>query len=520
MHVRTKQSVGPPSPPDSGGAGHDSGTGYRYSRWVGGRCQWGRRSGIDRTPGGDMAFRVNKAATRARRRLPGDLDRQDPSLTLRHNLVGRQSAERDGQMVQSLDTREGSFTSSSVDGEEREGSFVATAFAGRCFSGSARSVLAAGGTVRRSIGHRASRLGPRRRPNTGGSSLWRARRRAPGGVGSDSRARSGESAAGVRALAGNFGFVGRAVMGSARPSRSAARTAVVQWRKRVWCWFVCESASAAGRIRSVASGWVGSGSCARLASSARRAAMYSGYSIVREDKPVERCRLMPGVQVDDVSGIRPPLELLEVMKVLTWVQSAAPGRSGSTAFALITPPAAADGGPPVAATDMRTLAHTLRLAPAQSRAPDLGARVVVERAPKSPGARQILPPLHVWLQFPRSPAQLLLPGSVAWKAQVNAGRPICLLVGLDPLPAGVERRQYLARALSGGRVLMGRTRKQMLRTPWRGDGCPGRSIRRPTRFVAELARHRVPFDKTPESYEDGLHLCGAMLWLRSITPQS
>lgn len=28
------------------------------------------------------------------------------------------------------------------------------------------------------------------------------------------------------------------------------------------------------------------------------------------------------------------------------------------------------------------------------------------------------------------------------------------------------------------------------------------------------------FDKTPESYEAGLHLCGAMLWLRSITPHS
>ncbi|MFE7813757.1 IS5 family transposase [Streptomyces sp. NPDC057433] len=26
------------------------------------------------------------------------------------------------------------------------------------------------------------------------------------------------------------------------------------------------------------------------------------------------------------------------------------------------------------------------------------------------------------------------------------------------------------------------------------------------------------YDKTPESYEAGLHLCGAMLWLRSITP--
>jgi transposase len=28
------------------------------------------------------------------------------------------------------------------------------------------------------------------------------------------------------------------------------------------------------------------------------------------------------------------------------------------------------------------------------------------------------------------------------------------------------------------------------------------------------------FDKTPESYTAGLHLCGAMLWLRSIAPQS
>ena len=28
------------------------------------------------------------------------------------------------------------------------------------------------------------------------------------------------------------------------------------------------------------------------------------------------------------------------------------------------------------------------------------------------------------------------------------------------------------------------------------------------------------FDKTPESYEAGLHLCGAMLWLRSIAPHS
>ncbi len=26
------------------------------------------------------------------------------------------------------------------------------------------------------------------------------------------------------------------------------------------------------------------------------------------------------------------------------------------------------------------------------------------------------------------------------------------------------------------------------------------------------------FDKTPQSYEAGLHLCGAMLWLRSIAP--
>ncbi|MDQ1046330.1 hypothetical protein [Streptomyces sp. V4I2] len=28
------------------------------------------------------------------------------------------------------------------------------------------------------------------------------------------------------------------------------------------------------------------------------------------------------------------------------------------------------------------------------------------------------------------------------------------------------------------------------------------------------------YDKTPESYEAGLHLCGAMLWLRSIAPHS
>ncbi|GGJ42341.1 hypothetical protein GCM10010121_061820 [Streptomyces brasiliensis] len=28
------------------------------------------------------------------------------------------------------------------------------------------------------------------------------------------------------------------------------------------------------------------------------------------------------------------------------------------------------------------------------------------------------------------------------------------------------------------------------------------------------------FDKTPASYEAGLYLCGAMLWLRSITPHS
>lgn len=28
------------------------------------------------------------------------------------------------------------------------------------------------------------------------------------------------------------------------------------------------------------------------------------------------------------------------------------------------------------------------------------------------------------------------------------------------------------------------------------------------------------FDKTPQSYEAGLHLCGAMLWIRSIAPRS
>ena len=28
------------------------------------------------------------------------------------------------------------------------------------------------------------------------------------------------------------------------------------------------------------------------------------------------------------------------------------------------------------------------------------------------------------------------------------------------------------------------------------------------------------FDKTPQSYDAGPHLCGAMLWLRSIAPHS
>jgi transposase len=28
------------------------------------------------------------------------------------------------------------------------------------------------------------------------------------------------------------------------------------------------------------------------------------------------------------------------------------------------------------------------------------------------------------------------------------------------------------------------------------------------------------YDKTPESYEAGLQLCGAMLWLRGIAPNS
>ncbi|WP_139275440.1 hypothetical protein [Mangrovactinospora gilvigrisea] len=63
-----------------------------------------------------------------------------------------------------------------------------------------------------------------------------------------------------------------------------------------------------------------------------------------------------------------------------------------------------------------------------------------------------------------------------------------------------------------------RRRRRADRGDLRGDrhGHQGRCINRLRNWRGIATR----YDKTPESYEAGLHLCGAMLWLRSIAPPS
>lgn len=174
--------------------------------------------------------------------------------------------------------------------------------------------------------------------------------------------------------------------------------------------------------------------------------------------PPVRSRLTDGV-LADADIIRPQKAVLDAVTVRTWIR---PGGFGVMALALITPPVTEAQTPPVTEADMRALARALRLAPARSRVPESGPRVVLQRIPGTryaarPRSRagRVLPPLAAWLRLDGSPLQLLLPAADPWTAMVRADQAVCLVVGLDPLAAAADRERYLARLLPRGRALMG-----------------------------------------------------------------
>ncbi len=104
-------------------------------------------------------------------------------------------------------------------------------------------------------------------------------------------------------------------------------------------------------------------------------------------------------------------------------------------------------------------------------------------------------------------------------------------------------------AVAGDKAYSSRKNRRCLRIrgikaviPEKADQAANRKKRgsaggRPTSHDAELYKDRntvercinrlrnwrgiaTRYDKTSQSYEAGLHLCGAMLWIRSITPHS
>ncbi|MEU2759406.1 hypothetical protein [Streptomyces sp. NPDC007094] len=88
----------------------------------------------------------------------------------------------------------------------------------------------------------------------------------------------------------------------------------------------------------------------------------------------------------------------------------------------------------------------------------MGMRPVVEQVPEC-GPRLIMngPITSFDYGHPEWTLRLPHPGAI-WRAHVSAGRPVCVMIGLDPLQTGTSAQcvsAYLERACSKGRVYMG-----------------------------------------------------------------
>jgi hypothetical protein len=144
------------------------------------------------------------------------------------------------------------------------------------------------------------------------------------------------------------------------------------------------------------------------------------------------------VNVDIPALETPTREFVSSLHVCTWMEVTG---AGPIAVVLITPPAAG--------SDAMTngLAAALSLRPTRSRYGDAGERVIL---------RNSMPPA---LKLDRLPFGLLLPPvPMAWEDFVMADGPVCIAVGLDPLPPDADHtaaRRYRSAATGRGRIHVG-----------------------------------------------------------------
>ena len=164
-------------------------------------------------------------------------------------------------------------------------------------------------------------------------------------------------------------------------------------------------------------------------------------------------------QANQASGV-PPTDLLNTVVSKTWLQQASLGDfTGLVPFALITPPPDPE---PTAATEsgMQWLARALHLAAARRRLPNTDCPLIVERS-------------AVWLRLSESTSRIrLAPATDAWVTLVRTGRPVCLAVGLDVMPASsfpAVCEDHLLSAGTADRLFVGLAR---IRTQHGSRSCP------------------------------------------------
>lgn len=143
---------------------------------------------------------------------------------------------------------------------------------------------------------------------------------------------------------------------------------------------------------------------------------------------------------------RPTAGLLTSAGVTTWLQQTT---SGPVAFVLLAHPPARrqneteDG----IAQQMRGLGEALGLGETVGKMKDAGHRVWLRG---QSAAAITLDDTHLAVQLP--------PVSPQWSRFVAEGGPVCIVVGLDPLPTGATQdviEWYLADVVSHGRSLIG-----------------------------------------------------------------
>lgn len=143
----------------------------------------------------------------------------------------------------------------------------------------------------------------------------------------------------------------------------------------------------------------------------------------------------------------PTVDLLRSVLVSTWIDTTP---HGHVAFLLVAHPPSSDlqgGGSLDTERKMRGLAACLSLAPPSALLPDIEGRLTMS------GRTEVL------VSIVGCGHDLRVPVGTQWGGFAAAGGPVVVVVGLDPLPGGADRRAvsaYLAEGARSGRLLLGR----------------------------------------------------------------